>query len=371
MRPVARTARTLRRILRTRYPAFLFGMPLRRGEIPIFTYHDVEAMEFAQDLTFLQLNGYRTLSLGEFLDQGGRAREAREVLLTFDDARASVVRIALPMLVEFEARAVLFVPTYWIREVNEPALPIGSLFMSWSEIRKCRDSGVFAIESHAHRHALVHTSPRLVGFADPRALARYDIYDWPMRDAGDRCRLGFPPLGTPVYEAAPLLCAERCYIESSEVSQACVDFVARAGAEAFFRRPDALEELRQIHNRRSARCRGRVMGCAALDTLIQSEFELSRDAFVRHLGIAPRAFAYPWMLGNARSLDCARDSGISAAFGTAGNFRRAKDSGLPVKVFGRLKADWLRLLPGQRRASFRKTISRKISGFASNRTLAH
>ncbi len=34
--------------------------------------------------------------------------------------------------------------------------------------------GVFSIESHAHRHALVHTSSRLAGFADPNTLSHFD-----------------------------------------------------------------------------------------------------------------------------------------------------------------------------------------------------
>jgi hypothetical protein len=43
-----RLLRTAARVSRTRYPGFIFGLPLPRGEIPIFTYHDVETQVFAR-----------------------------------------------------------------------------------------------------------------------------------------------------------------------------------------------------------------------------------------------------------------------------------------------------------------------------------
>ena len=56
------------------------------------------------------------------------------------------------------------------------------------QVRESANSGLVDIESHAHRHALVLTSGRVLDFANPRTLARYDIYDWPLRNtpAGDR-----------------------------------------------------------------------------------------------------------------------------------------------------------------------------------------
>jgi peptidoglycan/xylan/chitin deacetylase (PgdA/CDA1 family) len=358
-----RTTRTLRRVLRTRYPAFLFGLPVRRGEIPIFTYHE-GTPELAQDLQFLEHNGYRTLSLDEFIERGGKARAAREVLLTFDDARASVFQTALPILHERNARAVLFVPTHWVSDT-------AGRFMSWDDIRKCRDSGVFAVQSHAHRHALVHTSRRLAGFADPQTLSRYDIYDWPMRGADGECEMGFPLLGTPVYEAAPLLSTSRCYIESEDVSRACQTLVARGGGSRFFRQAGAKAELRRLHDGYLRHSPGRFMEASRLAALVASELELSRDAFRRHLGFSPRCLAFPWMVGNRASLSRARDTGIELAFGSALDFHHPHDPALAVRVFGRFKAEWLRLLPGAHRARLRTTLRRKIAGFASHHNLAH
>ena len=160
MNDLRRLLRTAARVSRTRYPGFIFGLPVTRGEIPVFTYHDVETQDFARDLEFLRSNGYRTLSLEEYLAarNGGR-RPARAVLLTFDDARKSFWTVALPLLRTFDARAVLFAPTFWMQD---------DLFMSWQEVRACVESGLVDVQSHAHRHALVATSPQLSTSRTPR-----------------------------------------------------------------------------------------------------------------------------------------------------------------------------------------------------------
>src|SRR6185437_13339493 len=75
-----RTARALRGIvglLRTRYPRFLFGLAPAAGEIPVFIFHDVEPETFARQLEFLRANGYRTLSLEEFLAASSRKSGVR------------------------------------------------------------------------------------------------------------------------------------------------------------------------------------------------------------------------------------------------------------------------------------------------------
>jgi peptidoglycan/xylan/chitin deacetylase (PgdA/CDA1 family) len=371
MSPAGRVARSVARVFRTRYPGFVFGLPLGRDEIPIFTYHDVDPAHLAGDLDFLHRNGYRTLSLAEFLDNSCRKfQPARCVLLTFDDARKSFWQVALPLLRERGARAVLFAPTYWM---DDPASrPAGTdLFMSWAQLKDCLDSGLVDVQSHGHRHALVFTDERLVEFANPSALFRYDIYDWPMRGSNGSEALGPAPLGTPVYQATPLLSAERRYLESEELASACRQLVEREGAGDFFAQPGWERRLRQLHREQSARLRGGFMPAAELRRLVQSEFERSREEFVSHLGYAPTYLAYPWMLGTTESLEMARASGVQAAFGVALDYRAARGSGLPIPVFGRLKCDWLRLLPGNGRSSVLNVVRSKVSGFAQMQHLAH
>jgi peptidoglycan/xylan/chitin deacetylase (PgdA/CDA1 family) len=373
MSPAGRMARSVGRLFQTHYPGFVFGLPLGRNEIPVFTYHDVDRAQLSGDLDFLEHNRYRTLSLEEFLAaSSGQMRPGRErsVLLTFDDARKSFWQVALPLLKERGARAVLFAPSYWMSDPGDrPAST--DLFMSWEQLRECVNSGVVEVQSHAHRHALVFTDESLADFANPEALLRYDIYDWPMRGSNGTEQLGPPPLGTPIYRATPLLSAKRRYLESAELAMACRQWVASGGGPDFFAEPDWARRLRRFHRERAAKLRGGFMTYGELRRLVQSEFERSRAEFTSHLGYPPKYLAYPWMLGSRMSLELAREFGIQVAFGVALDFRAAKDRSLPIPVFGRLKCDWLRLLPGSGRANVLTLVGRKVFGFPQMQNLAH
>ena len=363
-----RAARSVLGAMRTHYPGFLLGLPLPRGALPVFVYHDVDPAHFASDLEFLRRNRYRTLSLGEFVAAGERksGRSERGVLLTFDDARRNFYDTALPVLKEFNAHATLFAPTYWM---DAPLGPTDAeRFMGWEQLRASAASGRVDVQSHAHRHALVFTSRRLLDFANPRTLAQYDIYDWPMRNTSQGEELGRPPLGTPIYAATPLLSAKRRFIEDPAVALACIECVSRSGGERFFERRDWLAMLRGLHEARDGQ--GQWADETTLRALVASELEQSRELFLRHLGYSPQYLAYPWMMGSPWSLELARRFGLQGVFGVALDFRRARST-LPVRAYGRLKADWLRLLPGSGRASFLSIAASKVAGISRTRHLAH
>lgn len=367
---VRRVLRGGRSVLRTRYPLFLLGLPVAQGEIPVFIYHDVEPASFAGDLEFLRANGYRTISLDEFLAAGRSKSAGREkrVLLTFDDARRSFYEVALPGLRTFDARATLFVPSYWM---NPPGITGCELFMSWEQVRSCSASGNVDVQSHAHRHALVATSNELVGFASPLLIARCDVYDWPMRHTATGESLGPPPLGAPIYAAAPLLSAERRFLESPGLTTACMQLVAESGSEAFFHLSDWAARLYRLYDSRSRVLQGELMAQSEFTRLVSSELELARDEFRAHLGYAPTSLAYPWMLGSRLSLTLAKRHGFQNAFGVALDYRRARRERLPLPVFGRLRSDWLTLLPGRGRASLLSIAARKLVRFSGSQPLAH
>jgi Polysaccharide deacetylase len=357
-------------VLRTRYPLFLLGLPPSRSEIPVFIYHDVEASAFARELEFLRANGYRTIGLDEFIAAASRKAGGREkrVLLTFDDARSSFYEVALPALRAFDARATLFVPSYWMN----PAASTGSQrFMSWDQVRACAQSGRVDVQSHAHRHALVATSNQLVGFATPKLLAQRDVYDWPMRYSATGDRLGPPPPGAPIYRAAPLLSASSRFLESPGLTECCVRLVSESGGEAFFNLSDWAARLHRLYRSRSAVLRGELMSDSDFVGLVSSEFELARAEFRAHLGYAPTSVAYPWMLGSRYSLELAQRVGFRNAFGVALDYRRARGGRLPLPVFGRLRSDWLPLLPGRGRASLLSIAAHKLATFRGSQPLAH
>jgi len=326
-------------LLRTRYPRFIFGLPQAAGAIPVFVFHDVAAAGFARQLDYLRCNGYRTLALDEFLAQAARKggpRGARQVLLTFDDARLSFYENALPALRASGAHATVFAPTLWMGTGRPGA------------------------------------SARLAGFATPWLLERHDIYDWPMRhEGGDR--LGRPAPGTPIYGASPLLAARTRYLESVALREACLALVARTGAADFFSRPDCYARLLRVHGSRAAALHGRYARDEEFRALVASEFQLSRAAFEEHLGFAPIAFAYPWALGSPLSLDVAWRTGIRCVFGAGSDLRRARAISRrgPLPVFGRIKCDWLELLPGRNRAHLLPLLARKVARLGDQQHLAH
>jgi hypothetical protein len=129
----------------------------------------------------------------------------------------------------------------------------------------------------------------------------------------------------------------------------------------------------KLHRSRAASLPGRYAREEEFRALIASEFEQSRAAFEQHLGYAPTAFAYPWALGSPLSLELAWDSGIRCVFGVATDFGRARALSRrgPLQVFGRIKSEWLELLPGRNRARLLPVLARKVAGLAEQQHLAH
>src|SRR5690606_36089316 len=75
---IRRLRRSAARLARTRYPAFLFGREVPAGEIPVFTYHEIDGAELERDLDFLERNGYRTLSIDDYHERMRNPRLARD-----------------------------------------------------------------------------------------------------------------------------------------------------------------------------------------------------------------------------------------------------------------------------------------------------
>jgi peptidoglycan/xylan/chitin deacetylase (PgdA/CDA1 family) len=360
-----RAGRTLAGPLHTRYPGFLFGLPLPRNEIPIFNYHEITAEELEPDLQYLQDNGYVALSLAEFMKMTkAKTRPYRSVLITFDDAHASFWTVALPLLRKYQTRAVLFAPSYWMSGDRGT-----ERFMNWAQLRACMASGLVEVQSHAHRHTLVHTGRQLCDFASPATLARYHFFDWPMRDNDGAGELGPPAPGTPFYRAAPLLSATRRYIENTDVVRLCRAFVA--GWPGFFELPDANARLWRHYTYVADGRPGRWATDEEVERQMIIEFDVSRELFRAELGITPRYFAYPWMLGNDRSLKLARRFGIAAVFGVGVDFRAARRPRQPLPVFGRLKGDWLRCLPGEGRVHALPVMAGKLRHIAQLQHFTH
>jgi len=124
--------------------------------VPILTYHNLgeqakgrlvlAAASFREQMQYLRTNGYRVVSLGDFVEftRLGRQLPQKAVVLTFDDGYRSFKDFAYPVLKELGFTATLFIYTDWVGA--------GRGALSWSDLRDLTAAG-FDIQAHTKTHA--------------------------------------------------------------------------------------------------------------------------------------------------------------------------------------------------------------------------
>ena len=100
--------------------------------------YSVQPREFAAQLDWLRSNGYRTILLRDVAS----ARDAKAVVITFDDGDASNLEIALPLLRERGMLAEFFVTADF---VDQPGM------LTAHELRALADAGM-GVQSHGASH---------------------------------------------------------------------------------------------------------------------------------------------------------------------------------------------------------------------------
>jgi peptidoglycan/xylan/chitin deacetylase (PgdA/CDA1 family) len=123
--------------------------------VPILTYHDLAptakgrmvmgAKNFEEQMRYLKANGYRVVSLPEYVEFVSLQRQLpkKSVLITFDDGYRSFLRYAYPVLKELGFSATLFIYTDYVAN--------GGNAFSWAELKKLADEG-FSIQAHSKSH---------------------------------------------------------------------------------------------------------------------------------------------------------------------------------------------------------------------------
>ena len=110
--PFSERGGTLRGVLDLatgRYPSFLFGGSTDRL-LPVFHLHEVTRAVLEPRLQFLAEHGYRTVTTDAIarLVRDGRHPGPFTVALCFDDARASLWTVAMPMLRKYNFCAITY-----------------------------------------------------------------------------------------------------------------------------------------------------------------------------------------------------------------------------------------------------------------------
>src|SRR5262245_41559091 len=123
--------------------------------VPILCYHNLgpqskgrlllSASQFEQQMRYLKAEGYRVISLGDFIDwmEGKRQLPKRSVVLTFDDGYRAFKEFAYPVLKELGYTATLFVYTDYVGA--------GRNAFAWSDLKALEAEG-FDVQAHSKTH---------------------------------------------------------------------------------------------------------------------------------------------------------------------------------------------------------------------------
>ena len=369
-----------RDLLLGRYPPFVTGGELPRGEVPVFVFHGTEPPSFARKLAHLAENGYVTLSADEYVAviRGRREAPPRAVVLTFDDGRGSVWSVAAPLLRKHGMKAVVFLvpgriasrpgplPPTWedVEAGRAPASAVlgredgeGAL-LSWEEIEALARTGLVDFQSHTLRHARVHTGPRLSGFVTPRSRRGYDAFDQPLLRYGGVDLLGEEaPLGAPLFHSAPRTSEELRFFEDPEVRRACVAEVAASGGDGFFARSDWEARLRRLLRRTPIR--GGFEAADERARAIRSELADSRRLVEEHTGHPVVHLCYPWHSAGPTARQLAAEVGYETAFCGKVPGVPITRSGGDLREIARIGEDYVELLPGRGRATLAEVLRLK------------
>jgi peptidoglycan/xylan/chitin deacetylase (PgdA/CDA1 family) len=375
-----------RDLLLRRYPPFVTGGPLPRGDIPVFVFHGAEPPRLEAQLRHLYDNGYQTLSGDEYVETlvGARPAPERGVVLTFDDGRGSVWTVAAPLLRRFGMKAVVFLvpgrmgsraPSPTLDDVDDGRVEASAIrdrevgegaLLSWEEVEALSRTGLVDFQSHTLTHARIHTGPRLAGFVTPGSRRGYEAFDQPLIREGERDLLGEEvPLGTPLFRSAPRTSEALRFFEDPSVREPCVEAVAREG-EDLFQRPDWERALRASMDRLAVT--GRRETTEERARAIERELAGSKRLIEDHTGRPVRHLCYPWHAFGPTAREIARATGFRAAF-------CGKVPGVPVtrpggdlEQIARIGEDYVELLPGRDRSTLADVLRHKWARRFGRRT---
>jgi peptidoglycan/xylan/chitin deacetylase (PgdA/CDA1 family) len=368
-----------RDLLLRRYPPFVSGGALPRGDVPVFVFHSLEPASFGRKLRHLADNGYVTLSADEYFRVlvGVGPVPEKAVVLTFDDGRGSVWSIAGPLMRRYGMKGIVFLvpgrmgeggsfsPTW--DDVETRRVPRETVlcrergdgaFLTWAEVQSLSACGLFEFQSHSLMHARVHTAPRVAGFVTPELRKGYAAFDLPLIRADGRDLRGMEvPLGTPVLVSDSRLSEALRYYEDPGSRSACTEYVASHGGEGFFLTRSWEAQLRGVLSRYPVS--GRLEEPADRDAAITCELQDSKAVIEERTGRPVTHLCYPWHVAGPGARRVARDLGYRTAF--CGKVRGTPISrpGSDPHAIARISEDYVETLPGRGREGLASVLRRK------------
>ncbi len=322
------------------YPSFLFGGRLG-GILPVFHFHDVTREYLEPYLKYLSENGYKTVAskeMGEYIRNGVSVGD-KTVVLSFDDAWASMHEVVFPLLNEYSFRAI----TYVAPSLIEDAV-VGDRFVTWDHLKDMSNSGLVDVQSHTWSHAMIYDDDVVVDWVKPdydRSLMAGPVIE--MNDVVTRVTAEM--LGRPLYRARSRMSDALRYIDDPSVHGECVAHVNANGGAEFFKGESWQEQLMNI----VLSGKGRFETEAERLAEIKRELARSKEVLQLALGTKIRQVCMPWAVGGDLAEETAKAAGYETMVADELYGKRfLVKGGNPYRIM-RLKHQYIYCLPGNDR----------------------
>ncbi len=155
--------------------------PGRSGDlrIPILVYHrfgptvadamTVRTADFAAQLEYLRKNGYHVIPLREVVAyaRGEAHPPTRALAIAADDGHRTVFTDMFPLVERYRVPVTLF--------IYPSAISNASYAMTWEQLRRLKETGLFDIQSHTYWHPNFKVEKRRLSPAEYEAFVRMQL----------------------------------------------------------------------------------------------------------------------------------------------------------------------------------------------------
>lgn len=343
------------------------GYLVRLGgrEPPIFMFHDVEPERLARQFEALERKDLRGVSC---TDVDWSDPDPRDVVLTFDDGRASLYDVAWPLLGHQGFRATAFLSPGLMETAGAGADRSRGRLVDFDAVRRMHVSGVLDCQLHGYAHTRVFVSERIIDFARPgRPDVNLGISAWRVRREGhETCDVELAP-GEPIYEYGSRWGPHPRFLDSERVREACRRRVDDGGGvEHFFADPGWRAALEAAT--RDARSEAGDEGWETpeeRDADRRLLLRLAGDRLHAETGLRATHFALPWAEEGPGVDDVVLAGGIEhlhRGYLSPAEYSRANRAAL--RRHPRLKEFFLDRLPGPGRPFLPAFMAREIRRMA-------
>ena len=133
--------------------------------VPVIMYHSILRFPaggskyivspdgFESDLKYLESNGYTTVFMQDLIDYvyEGKPLPEKPMVLTFDDGYYNNYVYIYPLLVKYNARAVVSIVGSYTDLYTQQRDPNANYaYLSWDDVRELSDSGFVEIQNHTY-----------------------------------------------------------------------------------------------------------------------------------------------------------------------------------------------------------------------------